>query len=164
MPRVIYNRKLNEKPRIFRFFTMWEFALLVFVLVVPVVFANMLGLPPTFSDSFILFLLYLGFLLRFKIGRPEGYFPHWVIRFFTPLHLRPGHLMASVPIVLPSEPVPTKKDLANTQIDIYNQTGLLYVSPGKAVHYSYLPEDMVESLIASLEAGEPQSLNFYVSN
>jgi len=164
MPRVIYNRKLNEKPRIFRFFTLWEFALLLFALVAPVVVASMLNLPPSFSDSFFLFILYLAFVLRFKIGRPEGYFPHWLKRFFMPKHYRPGHFNAEVPIELPSEAVPTKRDLANTQIDIYNSSGLLYVSPGKAVHYSYLPEEMVEFLVASLEAGEPQSLKFYVPN
>lgn len=158
MIRLIYNRKLNEKPRIFKFFTLWEFTLLLFVLVAPVVIANLLNLPPSFLDSIILFALFTLFILRFKLGRPEGYFPHWVKKFFVPRHLRPGHYAPIPPIDLPPATIPTRADLAATELQLFEDFNLIYISRGKAVPADIFDDDFLIDYRATLERGEPFSM------
>ena len=162
MPRIIYNRKLNEKPKVFKFFTYWEFAALCIVIPIPIVITNMLGMSPTFTDSIVMIVLYVAFLLRFKIGRPDGYFSHWLTKFFTGRQFRPGHVDNSCPIDYPPEKSVTRRDLAKTQIAIYNRSGQLYIAPGKAIHYSALQDDVTEEIVRSLESGNPVSLDYYV--
>lgn len=159
MVRILYNRNLNDKPRIFKFFTLWEFTFLLFVLVSPVVFANFLNLPPSFVDSLILLAIFSIFILRFKLGRPEGYFPHWVKKFFRARHLRPGHYAPIPPIDLPAATIPTRADLAQTEMQLFKQFDLVYISRGKALPKAMFDQDFLDAYEAMLESGEPFSMN-----
>lgn len=161
MPMVTYNRKLNEKPRIFKFFTYWEFTVLLFILVSPVVISNMLDLPPTFIDSVVLLIIFSIYIARFKLGRPEGYFPHWLKSFSTFRHFRPGHVDAPLPIDLPTVATPTPADLAKTELLLLNE-GFYYFAPGRALPVeAVLPEVLADARLL-LESGNPLSMTHYV--
>jgi hypothetical protein len=161
MPRVVYNRKLNEKPRIFKFFTYWEFTVLLFILVLPVVIGNILDLPPTFMDSIILLVLFSIYIARFKLGRPEGYFAHWIKSFSTFKHFRPGHVSKPLPIDLPESPVPTPADLADTELRLLNE-GFYYFAPGRALPVEAVLPEVLEDARQLLESGNPLSMTYYV--
>lgn len=161
MPRVVYNRKLNEKPRIFKFFTYWEFTVLLFILVSPVVISNMLDLPPTFTDSLILLILFSIYIARFKLGRPEGYFAHWLKSFSTFKHFRPGHVDSPMPIDLPEASVPTPADLAETELLLLNE-GFYYFAPGRALPAELVLPEVLEDARQLLESGNPLSMTYYV--
>lgn len=163
MANTVYNRKLNEKPRIAKFFTYWEFTVLMFVVVSPVALASMLELPPSFLDSIILLILFTLYIVLFKLGRPEGYFVHWVKHFFTPRHFRPGHVERPLPVdfVEFEQPTVTKKDLAATELKLLN-LGFIAIGSGSYMPIdNILPERVLECR-EMLEQGEPISTLQYV--
>jgi hypothetical protein len=163
MPRAVYNRKLNEKPRIFKFFTYWEFTALMFIIVTPIFIGNLLNLPPTFLDSLILLVIFTLYILRFKLGRPEGYFAHWLKSFTTFKHFRPGHVNKPFPVDFPPVPVPTKSDLAQTELELLEE-GFYFFAPGKALPVEDVLPELVEEGRNQLEKGNPISMNYYVSD
>lgn len=135
--------------------------MLLFILVIPVVLANILDLPPSFLDSIVLLLIFTAYILTFKLGRPEGYAAHWFKSHFTLKHFRPGHQELPLPIDLPAEAVPTRADLAATELQLLDY-GFLFIAPGQALPVeSVLPERLQECR-AMLESGEPISMLHYV--
>lgn len=156
--RVIYNRRLNEKPRIFKFFTPWELLFLIIALVAPTIVANMFGWAPSFIDSIIMLALYMMFILRFKLGRPEGYFVHWMKHWHIPKHFRPGHWDPPSPIYYDQEPTPTRKDVAATELILFEEQGLAYIDSGKCILRSALTPELEEEFYAALLKGDPISL------
>jgi hypothetical protein len=128
-----YNRKLNEKPRILKFFTPWEFFFLVILIGIPPALTQIFGLKPSFIESGVIAISYTLFVIYFKLGKPEGYLYHLIISFFTPKHFRPGHrTLRDFPIAFPKAAVPTRADLAQTEKMLWD-IGFVPIEPGRFI-------------------------------
>ena len=96
--RLTYNTQLNTRFRIFKIYTPWEFMIGVCLSAAPVLVSALIGLQPSFWDTFVVFILYSLFIVYFKIGRAEGYLPHWISHLLTPSEMRPGLEYTPYPI------------------------------------------------------------------
>lgn len=154
-----YNRKLNEKARILKFFTPWEFFFLILLVAIPPGLSQIFGLKPSFIEATILGLFYTLFIIYFKLGKPEGYLAHMFTSFFTPKHFRPGHrTLRGFPIILPKAPIPTRSDLAKTEKMMWD-AGFVAIGAGQ-----FIPRSQIEGTQLEQEArdnirkGQPTSI------
>lgn len=96
--RLTYSTQLNAKPRIFKFFTPWEFFAGMLIVMTPVFLPMLFGLDPSLLDIVVVGVAYSCVIIFFKVGKPEGYLAHLLKHLVTPTEFRPGHKEIVYPI------------------------------------------------------------------